>query len=449
MYFNKIIIKKDCETMILKFKYTELVASLTETIDLVSPIVSNHHKLVAYISYSLGKELGLSGREQIELEIAGSMHDIGGLTLLERLIPTEFEYKDLDFHAEKGYLLLNKFKQWTGIAKMIRYHHFSWLNGKCRGINNQRIPFGSHILNLADRISLLVDLKDENILNSLESIREKVSERKGDVFHPKIVEAFLKLSKSDSFWLGMHYLDTPNFIKQNIKSDILSLNDKNCEDFMILMSCLVDYKSRSTAAHSSCVAICSEFIAIHAGFSENDAKIMRYAGYVHDIGKLAIPAEILEKHGPLSKEEFDLIRTHAYHTNRVLSKVSGFEILNSWASLHHEKLNGLGYPFGLRDEEIPLGSRIMAVADIFTALRERRSYREGMTKDDIINILVSKCDSYEIDKYLVEIVKNNFDELDIARERAYQNRISEFKKFTDEVKIHKDIMVNLEMSIIS
>jgi HD-GYP domain-containing protein (c-di-GMP phosphodiesterase class II) len=255
----------------------------------------------------------------------------------------------------------------------------------------------------------------------------------------------MRISKKDSFWLGMQYLGTPNFIKQNNKDEFFIVDDQSCEDLMVLLSCLVDYKSRLTASHSSCVAACSEKIARYVGFSENDAKLMRYAGYIHDIGKLAIPTEILEKPGPLSKEEFDLIRTHAYHTDRVLSKVSGFETIRVWASHHHEKLNGKGYPFGLKVEEISLGSRIMAVADIFTALRERRSYRDSITKKITINILMDKSASYEIDKELVKIVKNNFDELDIVRELAYENRVKEYEKFTEKIEKIK----NIKMKVIS
>ena len=229
--------------MILKFQYTELVASLTETIDLVSKVVANHHKLVAYISYSLAKEIGLSLHEQIELEIAGSLHDIGGLTLRERLIPTQFEYEDLDFHAEKGYLLLNKFKQWSSVAQMIRYHHNSWSNGMCEGINNQEIPFGSHVLNLADRVSILVNLDDKNILNSANDISKKICERKGDVFHPQVVDAFMKIARKDSFWLGMMYLDTPNFIKQKNNNEFFIVDDKSCED--PLLSLFLNYSPLS------------------------------------------------------------------------------------------------------------------------------------------------------------------------------------------------------------
>ncbi len=433
---------KGCKKMNSTFEFSELVFSITETIDLVSPIVSNHHKLVAYISYSLGKQLKLSNHEQIKLEIAGSLHDIGGLTLKERLTPTEFEYKDLDFHAEKGYLLIKDLKPYLGIAQMIRYHHNSWLNGNCIGVSNEKIPFGSHVLNLADRISVLIKEKDKNILNSVDEIRGKIIERKGDIFHPKIVDAFMEISKKDSFWLGTQYLDTPNFITQKDIIDFGDFSHYDFENFMIFMSRLVDFKSRFTASHSSSVAACAELIAKYAGFSEDETRVIKYAGYIHDLGKLAIPTEILEKSGPLSKEEFALMRTHAYHTNRVLANVSGFETIRMWGSLHHEKLNGKGYPFGMKDEEISLGSRIMAVADIFTAIREKRPYRDSMTKENTINVLVAMADNYEIDKNLVEIIKINFDELDIFREKAHQQTLCEYEKFINEVAENKNSRLN-------
>jgi len=432
--------------MNLTFQFSELVVSITETIDLVSPVVSNHHKLVGYISYSLAKQLGLSTSEQIKLEIAGSLHDIGGLTLIERLAPTEFEYKDSDFHAERGYLLLNGLKPCLGIGKMIRYHHYSWLNGNCVGVNYEKIPFGSHILNLADRVSILIKEKDSNTLNSINEIREKIIERKGAVFHPEIVDAFMEISKKDSFWLGMQYINTPNFITHKINNNVVNFSHSDFEDLMIFMSRLVDYKSRFTASHSSSVAACAELIAKYVGFSKSESKVMRYAGYIHDLGKLAIPTEILEKSGPLSNEEFHLMKTHAYHSNRVLANVSGFETIRIWGSLHHEKLNGKGYPFGLKDEEICMGSRIMAVADIFTAIREKRPYREPMTKGNTINVLTKMSEAYEIDSGLVEIVKMNFDELDIVREKAHEDTQFEYEEFNNEVERYKNSRFNLENS---
>jgi HD-GYP domain-containing protein (c-di-GMP phosphodiesterase class II) len=146
-------------------------------------------------------------------------------------------------------------------------------------------------------------------------------------------------------------------------------------------------------------------------------------------------------------EEFSLMRTHAYHTNRVLENVSGFETIRIWGSLHHEKLNGTGYPFGLNDTEISMGSRIMTVADILTALRETRPYRGPMTKEKTIDVLVSMSNSYEIDKNLVEIVKTNFEELDLVREKAHQYTICEYEEFTNEVEKSKINRLKSESSV--
>jgi HD-GYP domain-containing protein (c-di-GMP phosphodiesterase class II) len=116
---------------------------------------------------------------------------------------------------------------------------------------------------------------------------------------------------------------------------------------------------------------------------------MLIAGYLHDIGKLAIDNAILEKRGKLVASEFNAIRAHTFFTYRLLSSIRGFETINRWASFHHEKLNGTGYPFHLTEESIPVGSRIMAVADVFTAITEPRPYRKGMGRDQAVSTLRS------------------------------------------------------------
>lgn len=224
-----------------EFQYTDLIYSLAETVDLINPIVANHHKLVAYISYSSGKQLGLSTYKQIELEIAGSLHDIGGLTLSERLAPTEVVYKDTDMHAKKGYLLLNNFKPLSNVAKIVRYHHHSWLDGECKGINNECIPFESNILNLADRIAVLVNKDTENILNSVDEIVNKVKKYEGSVFAPQIIQSFVALSKKDCFWLEMKYHKVPNFIDKKYNYYHDNVNDSS-EDFIILVCRIIDLK---------------------------------------------------------------------------------------------------------------------------------------------------------------------------------------------------------------
>lgn len=425
--------------MLSKFPYTDLVFSITETIDLINPVLANHNKLVAYIAHSLGKRLELSVYEQMELEIAGSLHDVGGLTSSEKFEPSGSDYEDINFHSERGYLLLRKFKPFSNIAKMIRYHHRAWCNGKCTGISGEEIPFGSHILNLADRVAMLINKEDRNILSQVDYIVAKIKANEGTIFHPKIVKAFIDLSVIDSFWLEMNYLELPNYLNEANEFNYININEKQFQDFMIVLCHIIDFKSRFTAAHSSTIAACAGCIARFAGFSEEEIEMIKYAGYIHDLGKLAIPTAILEKPGPLTKREFAFMKSHSYHTHRVLAKVSGFETIRIWGSLHHEKLNGKGYPFGLKENEIPLGARIMAVADIFTAIREKRPYRAPMTKIETINTLIKLADANEIDSDIVRIIQNNFDEVDFVREKANKEAIDNYERF------HSDFMKNINI----
>lgn len=108
---------------------------------------------------------------------------------------------------------------------------------------------------------------------------------------------------------------------------------------------IIDFRNPFTATHSAGVAKTAEKLAELAGFSENECKMMLVAGYLHDLGKLAVSKSILDKPGNLDPGERNVIRSHAFYTYRLLQAIKGFEIINKWASFHHEKLNGKGYSF--------------------------------------------------------------------------------------------------------
>ncbi|MBR6512799.1 MAG: HD domain-containing protein, partial [Clostridia bacterium] len=151
--------------------------------------------------------------------------------------------------------------------------------------------------------------------------------------------------------------------------------------------------------------------------------------------KLKVPTAILEKNGRLTDEEFDVIKEHVFYTYQIVSKVDGCEEIAEWAGYHHEKLNGKGYPFGLTEEQIPLGTRIMTVADIFSAITEVRPYRKGMPKEKVIEVMRENVERGEISEYLVEILIAHYDEIDAVRAessreagRRYFNAIEETEK---------------------
>ena len=125
------------------------------------------------------------------------------------------------------------------------------------------------------------------------------------------------------------------------------------------------------------------------------------AGLVHDIGKTVIPSEIINKKNPLSKEEFDLIKKHPYYGYQALSKTKALTFIAELVLSHHERIDGTGYPFQKSGEEIPLGSRILCVADSYDAMVNDRPYHRAMSKEEALSEL-KRCQGSQFDKNVVE-----------------------------------------------
>uniref|UniRef100_UPI0026214EF4 HD-GYP domain-containing protein n=1 Tax=Desulfurobacterium sp. TaxID=2004706 RepID=UPI0026214EF4 len=137
------------------------------------------------------------------------------------------------------------------------------------------------------------------------------------------------------------------------------------------------------------------------------------------------PVDILEKPARLTSNEFYTMKSNVFHTYRILSRFIGDKDIVEWASYHHEKLNGKGYPFRLRANRIPLGSRIMAVADIFTALTEDRPYKKSLSSREAIKILIHLAEKGEIDSQTVKILEKNLKFIDRSR-KVSQEKAAKF-----------------------
>ena len=195
-----------------------------------------------------------------------------------------------------------------------------------------------------------------------------------------------------------------------------------------VFSKIIDYRTKFTAAHSSGVAAVAKALAKLVGFSDLECLMMEIAGYLHDLGKLAVPAEILEKPGKLTEEEFNIVRKHTYHTYNILKQIDNLDVIAEWASFHHESLNGGGYPFKIKGQNLMLGSRIMAVADVFTAITEDRPYRSGMTREKVFNTLQGMIDNGKLDAYIVSLLKDHFEEVNSLRMAAQKVSTDEYKQ---------------------
>jgi putative nucleotidyltransferase with HDIG domain len=148
--------------------------------------------------------------------------------------------------------------------------------------------------------------------------------------------------------------------------------------FATALVATLDARDRYTAGHSAAVAIYARDIAARLGLSDDQQQLAHLCGLVHDIGKIGLPAGLLEKPGPLTLEERRVMETHSEIGERILAKVEDYAEIARIVRHHHERWDGEGYPDKLRVEEIPLLSRIIAVADAYNAMTSDRPYRDAM-----------------------------------------------------------------------
>ena len=394
----------------IKVKLYDMILALSEAVDLVSPELSRHHRQVASLSFRMAEEMSYDLGGKRDILFAALLHDIGALSVNERLELIENEPISVRSHCFRGAMLIEHYLPFAHAADIIRHHHQPWENGKVKVFNGKEIPLGSYILHLADRICVKIDY-GKDILIQIPPLLDQCRRQGGAAYMPEALEAVSRLEKKEYIWLELGLQNPLENIPEEV---ILGMPMIDIEEIIVvsgILSHVIDFRSRFTSTHSSGVAKAAEKLAELAGFSERECKMMLIAGYLHDLGKLSIDNAILEKSAKLNAKEYDIIRGHTYFTYKILDKIEGFETINKWASYHHEKLNGAGYPFHLSAEDIPLGARIMAVADVFTALTESRPYREEMGKPEVLRILRSMVDNGSLCREVAGILTDHYDEI--------------------------------------
>jgi len=182
---------------------------------------------------------------------------------------------------------------------------------------------------------------------------------------------------------------------------------KTFDSFVLTLASTIDARDPLTAGHSNRIARYSDELAQVLNLSAKRRELLRYAALLHDYGKIAIREAILCKNGSLTIDEYSHIQEHAAYTKSILEKINfsrDFKNVPQIAASHHEKMDGTGYPEGLVGDQIPLESRILAVADVFDALTSKRHYRDRMEFENVMDILERNAGSH-FDGKLVEAFK--------------------------------------------
>jgi HD-GYP domain-containing protein (c-di-GMP phosphodiesterase class II) len=171
------------------------------------------------------------------------------------------------------------------------------------------------------------------------------------------------------------------------RASLVSELERAFMDVLGVLTSTVEAKDSPTAAHGDEVALLAERVALRMGLSSDQARDVRHAAMLHDVGKVAVPSEVLLKPGPLTREEWEVMRQHVVVGGELLERVEAFSHLAPIVRASHERWDGEGYPDGLAGEGIPLAARIVAACDTYDAIVTERPYRPAASKETAISEL--------------------------------------------------------------
>lgn len=400
----------------MKINLQRAITSLTGALDFVGIDEVHHGKRVALMAASIAEEMGWPPARCDEMLYAGMLHDCGvSRTKEHRSLTESLEWEGAEEHCLRGEQYLLACPPLARFSTVVRWHHTRWEKLLAQEIDPER-RLETNLIFLADRADVLLApyfvgaaLKNE-ILWEYPALVERLVKLSGTLFSPELIAAFQRASSRESFWLAMD----PAYIEDEIEGHLarsapVDLNTEEALAVAGLFARTVDAKSSYTLEHSTRVARIARHLAQASGIRCEHLDQVEIAGLLHDLGKLRVPEEIIDKPGALTREERAFVMRHSYDTGHLLKKVFPNLPIPDWAAMHHENLLGTGYPFHRQARVIPQEARLIAVADIFQALAQERPYRGHMGKIEVLSRLEGLSDQGRIDPAFVGLLRDNLD----------------------------------------
>lgn len=381
------------------------VVALSDALDLVGVDAVGHGHRVGLMAEACAGHLGWDKPARIDLLQAGLLHDCGVSTTHEhRHLVTELDWSGSDTHCQLGARYLAEVPMLAHLGPVIREHHSHWRSLRARAVP-PAVARPANLIYLVDRVDAL-HATGQNPAGIELVIRRHAD----DYFCPELVEAYAALSRCEAFWYAQ---DEPG-LHERI-GELMGDAGRATMDFVQFRALatafghIIDAKSPHTVRHSAGVAQLARVLGGLAGMDSDAQDELELAGLLHDIGKLRVPDEVLEKPAPLSIDERQRMNRHAFDTHEILRHIFGDSRVVQWAALHHEMISGQGYPFHLGSDDLPQGARVVAVADVFQALAQHRPYRAPLPPAAISRHLGEMAAIGHLDPGIVALAQANLD----------------------------------------
>ena len=378
-------------------------------------IKNKHGKRVAYISIYMAEYWKIQGDELQDLAMCALLHD-NALTqyISEELkkdsvinCKKDLSEKKTNLHCIYGEKNITKIPFKTDVSNVILYHHeHADGTGPFQKKWNET-PLFARIIHLADTIDMIGNNTGSGN-NSWNFICQYLLKNRDGLFDSECVNAFFHAFTHSESFICLRDNSFETKLWEIIPRQKQVFDWKTCKNVADFFAKIVDYKSSFTSRHSIGVAEKAAFFAQYIGYDSINVQKIYLAGALHDIGKMAVGNEILEKPDKLTDDEFSKMKNHAGYTYLILSEVNDFEEIRDWAAFHHEKLNGKGYPFGKTAAELNEPERIMACIDIYQALTEDRPYKKGLSHEKTCEILDDMAQKGFVDSDISKKIRECF-----------------------------------------
>lgn len=382
---------------------------ILRTLNYLDKRLVNHGVRVAYLVYYMLSCQKKYSKEQIQnMTMVALLHDIGAFKTEEIDRIVEFESGAGKEHSIYGYLFIKLFSPLKELADTILYHHIDYSNHPM--IESDSLDLAD-VLHLADRIDIM-------LMNNKNADVKRLSNYADDYFSKQNIELFYQLNQTYGLVDRIKSNQYLNEFMDLVRN--FTFTQKELVEYLYMLTSAIDFRSSSTVAHT----ITTVFLTIEIGKKLNcrESNMMKLAlgSLLHDVGKIATPLHILEKPDRLTKEEMHIMQQHVVVTAEILDGLIDTDIFRI-ATRHHEKLDGSGYPYGLSGDELSELERVVAIADVLSALIGKRSYKDSFSDSHTITILRNMAHQGKLCSKIVDLVVENYhDIISHAHENAQQ-----------------------------